>query len=112
MGFTLVPVEPTGRGSRILLEEIDTDVVTAVQEAYVWGKTHPGKLEIDFGADTAETGGQNAVAAARFIKHARDYVYQNEPRLVVDGYPTRKNEVRFRVDLYVAPTPAEEAAAA
>lgn len=100
MPIELTPI-PETRGGRLPLEEIDPEVIEAVDSAYEYCKTNPGRLEGSFGTKEA---------AEAFLHAARSYAYQHEPRYVVAGNPTAKGLARFRVELYEAPAATSEAA--
>lgn len=92
MPITLTPVPRGGGRSRLALEDIDQDVITAVNEAFDYCQDHPDERV------SAPLGSQDA--AEDFLKQARSYAYWAEPRLVVAGNVTQKGEARFTVDLW------------
>jgi len=83
------------------LEDIDPDVIAAVEEAYSFCKESDNRLEITFTA---------AGDAEVFLTAARSYAYQRDAgRLVVIGNVAREGLVaRFRVTAYVPPADAED----
>jgi hypothetical protein len=93
--LTIVPAG-TGRRARTDIDDIDLDVVTAVKEAYAFCQTSADRLSATFSSEEA---------ANEFLSEARDYAYQADPRLVVEGNTTKKGQARFRVMLY-APSDA------
>lgn len=98
-----IDLTPISRGTkkRIPLEEIDQDVIEAVEAGFEYCKDHTERLQAKFAdKDTAE----------EFLRAARSYAYHHDPRLVVTGNPTAKGEARFRVELYAAPETKSEAA--
>ena len=92
MPLTLTPV-PKGSGrSRLAMEDIDADVVEAVNDAFSYCQDHPDeRLSIALGSTEA---------AEDFLRQARSYAYHATPRLVVAGNVTQKGEARFTVDLW------------
>jgi hypothetical protein len=98
--LTVVPAG-TGRNARIPLEDTDPDVKQAVDEAYVFCQTSDDRLSADLGTEAN---------ADKFLAACRDYAYAATPRLVVTGNSTKKGLARFRVTLYVVPSPDGDAA--
>ena len=86
--------------ARTKLEDIDPDIVEAVEEAYKHCLEVPDeRIEAAFG---------NQDAADDFLTEARAYAYQRpEGRVVVVGNTTKKGAARFRVETYVAPAGGE-----
>jgi len=82
-------------GSRKPLDDIDPDIIEAVEEAY------KHCLEVDDERIQAKFDTQDD--AEEFLKDARSYAYQRpEGRVVVTGNTTTKGYARFRVETYVA----------
>jgi uroporphyrinogen-III synthase len=91
-----------GKGKRIPLDEIEPVVAETIDEAYQDCLVNDGlRLQIEFASKEA---------AEEFLREARSYAYQHDPRYIVTGNPTAKGMARFRVELYEAP--AEDAAVA
>jgi hypothetical protein len=100
VAITLTAV-PKSQRTRTPIEDIDPDVITAVNEALEYCDEHPDeRVAADF-ATVAE--------AEEFLTDARSYAYQAEPRLVVAGNVTRKGggpnrdlpQARFTAVLWV-----------
>jgi hypothetical protein len=100
MGIALTAV-PKSQRTRTPIEDIDPDVITAVNEALAYCDEHP--------ADRVAADFETVAAAEEFLTDARSYAYQAEPRLVVAGNVTRKGggekrelpQARFTVALWV-----------
>ena len=100
MPIDLTPVSG-GKNARIPLEDISSEVIQAVDEAYEWGKENPQRLEANFTTQDV---------ADAFLHEARSYAYQRpDGRLVVSGNTTKKGAARFRVTDYKAPESDAEA---
>jgi hypothetical protein len=86
--------------ARTKLEDIEPDVIEAVEEAYKHCLEVPDeRIEAEFDSQDA---------AEDFLTEARAYAYQRpEGRVVVVGNTTKKGAARFRVETYVAPTAGE-----
>jgi hypothetical protein len=101
MPLELTAIEPSGK-TRVPLEDIEPDVVQAVEEALEFCRGTSQRLEASFAdKDTAED----------FLHQARSYAYWRKDttgRLVVSGNPTSKGKARFRVEEYVAPVTTGE----
>lgn len=92
MPITLIPVPKGGGRSRIAMEDIDPEVVTAVNEAFAYCQDHPDeRVSAPLGTEEA---------AEDFLRQARSYAYHATPRLVVTGNVTQKGDARFTVDLW------------
>jgi hypothetical protein len=107
MGIALTAV-PKSQRARTPIEDIDPDVITAVNEALAYCDEHP--------ADRVAADFETVAEAEEFLTDARSYAYQAEPRLVVAGNVTRKGggpkrdlpQARFTVTLWGAETPGTE----
>jgi ABC-type nitrate/sulfonate/bicarbonate transport system substrate-binding protein len=74
------------------MEDIDPEVVTAVNEAFAYCQDHPDeRVSAPLGTEEA---------AEDFLRQARSYAYHATPRLVVTGNVTQKGDARFTVDLW------------
>ena len=102
MPITLKAVPKSASKTRIPLDEIDEDVKTAVDEALAYCAEHPDERV------SAEFGTQEE--ADSFLKTARSYAYQREPRVVLEGNTTQKGAARFTVVPYTAGDSDSEAA--
>jgi len=98
---------PASQKQRLNMDEIDPDVMQAVEEAYEFGQANPGmKLQTPEFADKA--------GAEEFLKHARSYAYWRKDstgRLTVTGNPVKGQTkgtfvARFSVTDFVEPAPA------
>lgn len=85
---------PKSQRARKPVEEIDPDVITAVNEALDYCQKHPDE-RVSAQFDTM-------AEAEEFLVDARSYAFQAEPRLTVAGNATRKGEARFTVALWGA----------
>ncbi len=98
MALNLTPVT-SGRGSRIPLDEIHTEVTETIEEAYAYCKENDNRLETpDF---------LTKQSAEEWLSDARAYAYQRAAgRLVIIGNTAKGSEkgyytARFRVEQYV-----------
>ena len=100
MAIEIVAIPGGAATSRKALEDIDPDIKTAVEDAYLYNQDSPGeRLEAKFATQDE---------ADEFLRDARAYAYQRETgRLVVSGNTTKKGAARFRVSEYVAPEDGE-----
>lgn len=100
MSITLTAIPGGKTSTRIPLDEIPKDVISAVEDAYLYNVENP--------AERLQAGFATQEAADEFLKQARAYAYQRKAgRLVVSGNTTKKGYARFRVADYEGP--AEEA---
>jgi len=87
--------------ARTKLEDIDPDVVEAIEEAY--------KHCLEVPDERIEAGFDNQEAADDFLTEARAYAFQRpEGRVVIVGNTTKKGAARFRVETYVKPETDDE----
>lgn len=84
------------------MEDIDPDVIGAVEEAYKHClKVEDERIQAEFA---------NQDEAEDFLRDARSYAYQRpEGRVVVIGNTTKKGTTNFRVETYVKPEENEKA---
>lgn len=102
MAITLTAV-PKAQRQRTPIEEINPEVIEAVNEALEYCQEHPDeRVSASF---------ETVAEAEEFLTDARSYAYQAQPRLVVTGNTTRKGQARFIVTLWGADTPETAATA-
>jgi hypothetical protein len=93
---------PKYQRTRVPIEDISPDVITAVNESLDFCEKNPDRrVAADF---------ESVAEAEEFLTDARSYAYQADPRLVVSGNVTRKGggpkrdlpQARFTVALWVS----------
>lgn len=100
MGLNLTPIEG-GRGQRVPLEDIRTDVSETIEEAFKEGEGQRFETEPITDSVHGLTGKE---AADEWLTEARSYAYQRPAgRLVVTGNAVKTGAVRFMVETYVKP---------
>lgn len=93
---------PTGEVpvAREKIEQISQDTVDDVNDALEYCASHPDKISIKFGTQAE---------GDYFLKEARAYARDREPRVVVTGNTLKSGLVKFRVELYEATADGETA---
>lgn len=101
MAITLTAIPGGAATSRKPLDDIDPDIIAAVEDAYLYNADSPAeRLEAAFASEDE---------ANAFLADARAYAYQRpKGRVIVSGNATKKGLARFRVLPYVAPEGGED----
>lgn len=97
MGRQLIPTGEVTK-PRVKIDKIPQDTVDDVEDALKYCADHEDKISIKFA--TQDEGDM-------FLKEARAYARDREPRVVVTGNSLKSGLVKFRVELYDSATDSD-----